>query len=57
MAAAYSPETNSINSFVKRKLNTYNKLLTFPPAGQTMVAVGELRSNYKRMAHNGKFIC
>ena len=34
-----------------------SKLLTFSPACQTMVAVGELRSNYKRMAHNGKFIC
>ena len=27
--AARLPETNSINSFVKRKLNTYDKLLTF----------------------------
>ena len=33
------------------------KLLTFVAAGQTMVEVGELRSNCKRVAHYGKFIC
>ena len=37
--------------------STANKLLTFPRVGQTMVEVGELRSNSRNMVNYGKFTC
>ena len=55
MTAAYVPETSSVNITLLR--STINKLLTFPRVGQTMVEVGELQSNCKRVAHHGEFTC